>query len=48
MMYIIGLRIGLFLSGINIRSHLAEKSDNLIFAGGFIAALGWVNEDNHY
>ena len=45
MMYITALSYGLVIAGIIIRYDESdtETSPNLLFAGGFLAALGWVS-----
>ena len=42
MMYIIGLSYGMVASGIAIDSNVVRKSTNLLFIGGFISTLSWV------
>ena len=44
MMYITALSYGLVRAGIIIRQDAAGKPNKLLFAGGFIAALGWVSK----
>jgi len=45
MWYITALSFGLVLAGIIIRDEVLEvqTSTKLLFAGGFLATLGWVN-----
>ena len=42
MMYITGLSYAMVTAGINIDANYNDKSDNLLFAGGFISTVAWV------
>ena len=44
MMYITALSFALVGSGLEIRQGFSETYDKLFFAGGFLAALGWVSK----